>query len=74
MPYKIRTFTNGANRKGEPFRNHSLTVPSHLARLLPKGLEFHCQLTDDGILYRPVKPQRRHDDDALPAWVDATAP
>ena len=63
--YKIRSFQNGTNKKGEPFLNHSLTIPSQIARALSVELEFTCELTEDGVLYRPVtKPATEQ----LPSW------
>jgi hypothetical protein len=64
--YKIRSFSNGKNRKGEPFVNYSLTIPSNIAEKLPKEMQFYCELTEDGLLFRPVPPES--DQVVLPPW------
>ena len=64
--YKIRTFVNGKNKAGEPFVNHSLTLPSDVAKLLPSDITFTCSLTDDGILFRPAIQATGQP--AQPAW------
>ena len=51
--YRIRRFRNGTNSQNEPFLNYSLTVPSMIGRDLPENLKFTCELTEEGILYRP---------------------
>ncbi len=47
----------------------ALTFPIDLAREhgLTAGLEFTCEITDEGILYRPVGPVARND--PRPAWM-----
>lgn len=67
--YKIRSFSNGKNRQGEAFVNYSLTIPSHIAEKLPKGMQFYCELTDAGLLFRPVPPDQEQV--ALPEWATA---
>ena len=52
--YKIRTFRNGKRKSGEPFLNYSLTIPTNIARELPNDMKFYCDLTEEGILFRPV--------------------
>lgn len=65
--YKIRKFVNGRRKTGEPFTNYSLTIPVQIAEKLPDGIRFTCELTDEGILFRPAV---RVEDDAisLPSW------
>lgn len=67
--YKIRKFTNGKNSKGDPFTNYSLTVPAHVAKELPEDVTFSCELSEDGILFRPVAPQEA--ETTLPSWAKA---
>jgi len=59
--YKIRSFQNGRNKAGDPFVNYSVTIPTPLAEKILEdfldGVEFECELTDEGILYRPVEPR-----------------
>jgi len=68
--YKIRQFRNGKRQDGTPFVNYSLTVPSHVGRELPADMEFYCELTDEGILFRPVA--HREEAEALPAWASGS--
>lgn len=63
--YRIRRVANGKRRDGTPYVAYTLTVPPDIARRLAAELEFRCELTDEGILYRPVdRPQAS----PLPAW------
>ena len=34
--------------------NAYLTIPAKIADILPAGMAFTCELTEQGILYRPV--------------------
>jgi outer membrane biosynthesis protein TonB len=67
--YKIRSFSNGKNRKGDPFVNYSLTIPSTIAEKLPKDMQFYCELTEDGLLFRPVPPDQEQV--VLPPWAQS---
>lgn len=69
--YKIRRFINGKNSKGEPFVNYSLTIPSPIALRLPRSMQFACELTDEGILFRPMSPEEEAL--ALPEWATGEA-
>src|SRR3982751_4327455 len=69
--YKIRRFINGKNSKGEPFVNYSLTIPSPIALRLPRSMQFACELTDEGILFRPMSPEEEAL--ALPDWATGEA-
>jgi len=64
--YKIRKFQNGQRKSGEPFLNYSLTIPTIIARELPVDMKFHCELTEAGILFKPVDPDNNADN--LPDW------
>ena len=44
--YKIRRFQNGKNAQGEPFYNHSLTIPSEIAEHLPEDMRFEIEILD----------------------------
>jgi hypothetical protein len=64
--HKIRKFQNGRNKDGNPFINYSLTIPTPIAEKLPADMQFECELTDEGILFRP-----RSEEDVnvnLPDW------
>lgn len=45
--YKIRRFQNGKNGQGEPFYNHSLTIPSEIAESLPEDMRFQIEVLED---------------------------
>lgn len=66
--YKIRTFQNGRNARGEPFINYSLTIPTHIAEKLPGSLRYECKLTSEGILFAPVEGEEETTPKDLPAW------
>ena len=67
ITYKIRTFKNGKRKSGEPFLNYSLTIPTSIAKELPSDMKFYCDLTGDGILFRPV-PAEEEGTSSLPDW------
>lgn len=64
--YKIRKFQNGRNKDGEAFTNFSLTIPSAIAAKLPEDMLFECELTSEGILFRPAKSEAESIE--LPDW------
>lgn len=41
----------------------TLCVPPDFASELPKDIRFSCELTEEGILYRPVAPAEE------PSWL-----
>jgi len=67
--YKIRKFTNGRSKEGATFTNYSLTIPAPIAEKLPDDMLFECELTDEGILFRPA--QASPEQVELPAWAKA---
>lgn len=75
--YKLRTFTNGRTSEGKPFTNYSITLPTQLAEALVeqmgREIAFEVELTDEGILYRPVV-HRSNVPDELPAWATGNGP
>lgn len=64
--YKIRKFENGKNKSGDAFINYSLTLPTPTAEKVISqfgdGLEFEIELTEDGILYKPVVVEKAPDE------------
>lgn len=69
--YKIRRYENGAAKKtGKSFVNFSLTVPNHIAEAVPEGVVFEPEMTEDGILYRPVVAETV---EKVPAWAQPAA-
>jgi hypothetical protein len=46
-----------------------LSVPAHIARLLPWGTRFKAELTDEGILFRFLPEDAVVTDENAPAWV-----
>lgn len=63
--YKIRSFQNGANKKGQPFVNYSLTLPREIAERVPADVAFTCEFTEEGVLYRYVGESAPS---PVPAW------
>ena len=63
--YKVRSFVNGRSKAGQPFVNYSLTIPTDIARHLPDDVAFTCEVTDEGVLYRPALAPAAP---ALPVW------
>ena|SRR5436190_16863707 len=64
--YKIRKFQNGRNKDGQPFINYSLTIPTPIAEKLPADMQFACELTTEGILFRPADEEVEAVE--LPTW------
>ena len=64
--FKVRKFRNGMSKTGEPFINYSLTLPSHIAEELPADQHYACELTKEGILFRPTLDT--NEKIALPQW------
>jgi hypothetical protein len=64
--YKIRKFQNGRNSKGDAFWNYSLTIPTDIATKLPMDRQYTCELTKEGILFKPVETEAPPVE--LPAW------
>ena len=60
--YKIRKSTAGANRSQLVYR---LTVPPDIAAVVPADTEFVPEMTEDGILYRPVTGRS---EPPVPSW------
>ena len=53
--YKMRKGATGPSRKGKTKSEHYvLTVPVEIGDMLC-GRSFTCELTNDGILYRPAE-------------------
>ncbi len=63
--YRIRRIGNGKRKDGKPYVAYTLTVPPEVARRLAAELEFRCELTSEGILYRPIDERSP---DPLPRW------
>lgn len=64
--YKIRRFQNGKNSRGESFWNYSITIPTDMAVKLPKDVQYVCELTAEGILFKPMEGGTAPTE--LPAW------
>lgn len=64
--YKIRKFTNSRSKSGEAYINYSLTIPSAIAEKLPENIQFSCELTNEGILFKPAQPESEQV--VLPDW------
>jgi hypothetical protein len=59
--YKIRSSVSGPSRRTV----YRLTVPPDVAKAIPEDTEFVVELTEDGLLYRPVDGTREPE---LPSW------
>jgi hypothetical protein len=59
---KRKTKTDGG--KGE-YTIYSISIPEGIAIQIPEGMRFEPELTEDGILFRPVMPRQQS---ALPSW------
>jgi len=72
---KLRTQVSGsANADGKGYSNSSLTVPREIARALETAgvTTFECELTEDGILFRPAR-EKLVPEAALPSWLKSKA-
>lgn len=65
MGYRITSSTGGKSGKQRVYR---LTVPPSIAGDLDPALEFEPELTEDGILYRPVVAKAQ----PKPSWAKST--
>lgn len=64
---KVRRATfkmSGRKNKNESF---CLTLPTEIAREMPDGIQFTCELTEGGILYRPYKAPA---EPTKPSWLE----
>lgn len=50
---------------------YALAVPHNVGRHLPRGMEFSCELTEDGILFRPAGVTIEEEN--LPQWTRLAA-
>lgn len=65
----VRLRAAGKRKDGKVYGSTGqLTVPSTIAKLLPWGTVFRCELTEEGILYRPTEGVAAADPQ-LPDWV-----
>lgn len=46
-----------------------LGVPQPIAKLIPPGTEFACELIDQGLLYRPVSSSASRIPQTPPRWI-----
>lgn len=65
MAYKVRQFESGSSKQGNKFVNYSITIPRSVAENLPDNALFECELTEDGILFRPTEARAEK---PLPSW------
>lgn len=65
--YVIRHYVNGrAKHRDSEWKNYSITVPSEIAEALPSDLKFIPRMTEQGLLYEPVKQTQTKIE--LPDW------
>jgi hypothetical protein len=60
--YRVRHYKQG------PGGNYSLTVPGEIASALPPSIRFTCEMTEEGILYKPVRVSWAEATEAMPEW------
>lgn len=53
MGYKLRKLRKPESKND--FDAASLAVPMEMAQILPDDIQFEPELTDEGLLYRPVR-------------------
>jgi hypothetical protein len=53
--YKIRAIKI-KQRNGETHQFYNFGLPPDVAAQIPEGARFTCEITEDGILYRVIKP------------------
>lgn len=56
---KLRVFEQNGKRY------YSLGIPAEIGRQLPDGVNYSCEVTDDGLLFRPAPENPRP-----PKWVE----
>lgn len=69
--YKLRKLRK--DKGSEDYDAASLAVPMEIARILPSNVRFRPELTDDGLLYRPVEEATQESGD-LPGWLKQEEP
>lgn len=66
MGYKLRKLRKPDSKND--FDAASLAVPMDMAKILPEGIQFEPELTDDGLLYRPIRSATTSATER-PAWL-----
>jgi hypothetical protein len=51
--------------KGE-YTVYSISIPEKIASKIPEGMRFDVELTEEGLLFRPILPKK---ESTLPSWV-----
>jgi hypothetical protein len=65
--YRILT-RSGPQRTNGHHKTYMIGVPWHLAEALPSGQEYEAELTEDGLLFRPVSGPVLAPVVDLPSW------
>jgi hypothetical protein len=65
--YKIRRLSKPGKEGESTYDACSIALPMDIARLLPEDMRFSVELTDEGVLYRPV--HGTVDTLEIPDWV-----
>lgn len=76
--YKVRKLRKPDTPKGS-YDASSIAIPTEIAKLidenLPEDVRFTAELTDVGILYRPVlTPEATATPENLPEWLTTSKP
>lgn len=67
--YKIRKL-HKPGAKGNDYEAASIAVPKEIAMVLPENVKFSVELTEDGILYKPMATPASAE---LPSWIKPAA-
>lgn len=54
MPVRAPHSTGYKIRRGKSGQSSSITIPPSIVRCVPEGIAFTYELTEDGILMRPL--------------------
>jgi hypothetical protein len=70
-PRKIKTQIIKTARGAGIYRNYNLSIPASIAECIPAHIRFRPELTDEGILFRPVLKKERKM--VAPSWATDSA-
>lgn len=62
---QIRSRKTTAQRGKGEYTVYTISIPEEIASKVPEGMRFKIELTEEGILLRPVLPQPEQ---PIPSW------
>lgn len=69
---RIRSRKTTATRGKGEYTVYTISIPEEIATKVPEGMRFKIELTEEGILLRPVLPEPSR---PIPSWCkDASSP